>query len=128
MNQSTARLLELGLVRESAYADSNANFQPIYDEILDINDEVINENNELYDAIAEKNAELRGAKTLFDRSEEDNTKAINKIVDIGEQFDVTRDQLLGREQPAPPRLEDLTAQDLSNLSIEELQSLAGGEQ
>lgn len=71
---------------------------------------------------------LKQAGNIFDRSEEDNTKAINKIVDIGEQFNVTRDQLLGREQPAPPRLEDLTAQDLSDLSIEELQSLAGGEQ
>jgi len=43
---------------------------------------------------------LNQAGKIFTRSQEDNTKAVDKIVDIGDQFGVSRDQLLGREAQA----------------------------
>jgi len=71
---------------------------------------------------------LNQSKNIFDRAQVDNTKAVNKLVDIGEQFGVARDQLLGRQQQPARNLVDLTAEDLANLSDEELQALAGGTQ
>ncbi len=41
---------------------------------------------------------LNQSRKIFDRAQSDNEKAINKLVDIGKQFDVSRDQLLGREE------------------------------
>jgi hypothetical protein len=41
---------------------------------------------------------LNQAKKIFDRSSADNVKAIDKIIDIGEQFGVSKAQLVGREQ------------------------------
>lgn len=41
---------------------------------------------------------FNSSKRIFDRAKEDNKKAVDKIVDIGDQFGVSRDQLLGREQ------------------------------
>lgn len=75
---------------------------------------------------------FNSSKRIFDRAKDDNTKAVDKIVDIGDQFGVSRDQLLGREQAATvatgKSLQDLTPAELSNLSTEELQALVGGAQ
>jgi len=65
---------------------------------------------------------LNQSRNIFERAQKDNVKAVDKIVDIGKQFGVSRGQLLGR------RLEDFTPEDLSNLSDEELQALSAGDQ
>jgi len=42
------------------------------------------------------------AKRIFDRSITDNNKAVEKIIDIGEQFDVPREQLVSRIEEGIP--------------------------
>jgi len=71
---------------------------------------------------------LNQAGKIFTRSQKDNKEAVDKIVDIGDQFGVSRDQLLGRQAPTGRRLEDLTVEELRNITDEELQALTEGTQ
>jgi hypothetical protein len=47
---------------------------------------------------------LNQAKKIFVRSQEDNVKAVNNIIDIGEQFGVSKSQLIGREEGDEPQV------------------------
>ena len=60
---------------------------------------------------------LAQSKNLFESSKEINEKAVDKIVDIGEQFGVSRDQLLGREQEAPLSPEEQAELDALRLEL-----------
>jgi hypothetical protein len=71
------------------------------------------------------------SKKLFNRAEKDNKKAVDKIVDIGAQFDVKRSELLGRQpelpigepeaRPAEPPIGGLTPRTIGRFQVEVVQ-------
>jgi hypothetical protein len=119
------KMLDPGsVVRESEFATA-ANAAGVPDRIRNLFNKVLTGERL---GLEQRKDFLNQAKKIFDRSQKDNVTAVNKIIDIGEQFGVSKSQLIGREQQPSRRIEDLTPEDLANLSDSELQALATGGQ
>ena len=91
------KMLDPGsVVRESEFATA-ANAAGVPDRIRNVYNRAINGERL---GVKQREDFLNQAKKIFRRSSADNVKAVDKIIDIGDQFGVKRSQLVGREDQA----------------------------
>lgn len=114
------KMLDPGsVVRESEFATA-ANAAGVPDRIRANYNKVMNGERL---AIKQRSDFVGKSQALYKRAVSDNKRAVSKIVDIGEQFGVSRGELLGREKK---NMADIDVSSLSSLTIEELESMVGG--